>query len=218
MKTREVHSCPDAADDSNSPPEVFHRRVLERRSLRAFAPRAVAPGVLRALFEAARWAPSSVNEQPWRFIVATRAEPEPFARLLATLHPGNAAWAAAAPVLAISIARLEFERNGRPNRHAFHDVGLATAQLGLQAAVLGLGVHLMGGFDRDRARATLDIPAVFDPVAAIALGYPGDPDTLPEPWRERERAVRTRRPLAESVFGGRWGEPATAITAAEPAT
>lgn len=182
-----------------------HDLVAQRWSPRAFAERTVAREDLGSLFEAARWAASSYNEQPWRFVVATRDEPEAFEALASCLVPFNAAWAAQAPVLAFSLARTTFERNGKPNAHAWHDVGLALGNLTLEAQSRGLVLHQMAGFDAARAREVLGLPADVDPVAAFALGYAGEPDALPEEMREGERAPRTRKPLAELVHVGTLG-------------
>jgi nitroreductase len=186
--------------------------LLRRRwSPRAFADRLVEPEKLRGLLEAARWAPSSYNEQPWSFLVATKDDPENFQRLLSCLVEGNQAWAQFAPVLMISIARLNFAQNGQPNRHAFHDVGLAAENLVIQAMALDLMVHQMAGFYPDKARELFRIPSGYEPVAAIAVGYPGEPDRLPEKLRQRELAPRTRKALREFVFGGEWGRPAGVV-------
>jgi nitroreductase len=107
----------------------------------------------------------------------------------------------------LSIARLNFERNNKPNRHAFHDVGQAVASLTLQATALGLVVHQMAGFEIEKARAEYKLPEGYEPVAAIAVGYQGDADTLPEDLREKELAPRTRRAQDSFVFKGKWGEP-----------
>lgn len=183
--------------------------LLARRwSPRAFAPTPVPGDVLGSLFEAARWAPSCFNEQPWRFVFAHRAEHEAFERLASCLVESNARWAAAAPVLMLSVARTTFTRNDKPNRHALHDVGLAAENLVLQAEALGLGVHQMAGFDVARARDVLAVPPDHEPVAMFALGYRGTPESLPDDLRQRELAPRQRRPLAEFVFTGRFGTPA----------
>ncbi|MHC5010008.1 MAG: nitroreductase family protein [Planctomycetota bacterium] len=192
-------------DKAASTAHPIHDLMARRWSPRAFDARSVPPDVLRSVLEAARWAPSSFNAQPWHFIVATKDAPEDFARLLACLVEGNQGWARHAPVLLFSAARLDFERNGKPNRHAWHDVGLATENLMLQATAHGLVTHAMAGYHADVARETLGIPEGFEPVAAIALGYPGDPSRLPDPLRAAEAAPRTRKPLSEIVFEGRWG-------------
>lgn len=185
-----------------------HELLRERWSPRAFADRGVDPEDLRALLEAAQWAPSCFNEQPWAFVVARREDGEEFERLLGCLVPGNQAWARSAAVLMLSVAKLRFERNGKPNRHAGHDVGLAVAQLTAQATALGLGVHQMAGFDADAARSTYSIPEGWEPMAAIAVGHPGDPDALPDGLRERELGPRSRKPLSDFVFAGEWGKSA----------
>jgi nitroreductase len=205
------HARPAADERDPSIPSSFDDLVARRYSPLAFDARAVAPQTLRQLFDAARWAASSMNEQPWRFIVATRDDTASFEKILSTLVPGNAAWAAQAPVLVLSVARKNFERGDHPNRFAQHDVGQAMAQLSLAATERGLGVHQMGGFDAEQARALFHIPAEYEPVAAIALGYPGDVATLPEALRQRSRAPRTRRELESIVFGGTWGEPAALV-------
>lgn len=191
-------------------PQV-HELIRERWSPRAFDDRAVEPEALRSLLEAAQWAPSSYNQQPWTFIVATRERPEEHRRLLDCLVPFNQAWARQAPVLMLSVAKLDFDA-GEPNRHAFHDVGQAAAQLVLQAMSLGLKAHQMAGFDAAKARRTYGIPEAHDPVAAIAVGYPGDPASLPEDLRAQEIGPRRRRPLSEIAFSQRWGEPSAVVS------
>jgi len=147
-----------------------HDLIRRRWSPLAFASRTVDPEVLRSLFEAARWAPSSYNEQPWSFLAATRDQPRLFEQMVDCLIDANARWARNAPVLAISVAKLRFDRDGSPNRHAFHDVGLAVENLVIQATAWGLCVHQMGGFRPDRAREVFRIPEDHEPVAAMAIG------------------------------------------------
>lgn len=185
----------------------IHELLGRRWSPHAFAERGVEPEKLRRLLEAARWAPSSFNEQPWSFLVATKDEPAEYERLLGCLVEANQQWARLAPVLMLSVARLNFERNAKPNRHAFHDVGLAAASLVIQAMAEGLFVHQMAGINVERARELYAVPEGFEPVAGIALGYPGDPEQLPEKLRQRELAPRGRKPLEQIVFSGRWGAP-----------
>jgi nitroreductase len=186
----------------------IHDLLARRWSPLGFAERLVEPWKLQSLFEAARWAPSSFNEQPWSYLVATRDNPEEFDRIVSCLSEGNVPWASRAPVLMLSIAKTVFQRNGRPNRHAFHDVGLSISNLIVQATTLGLFVHQMAGFDPERARQLFEIPAEHEAVAAVALGYPGPVDSLPAPLQERQRAARSRKPLTETVFRGKWGQPA----------
>jgi nitroreductase len=186
--------------------------LLKRRwSPRAFADRPVEPEKLLSLWEAARWAASTANQQPWSFIVATKRDEAEYARLLSCLRENNQQWASRAPVLMVSVAKLAFDANGQPNRHAFHDVGLAVANLIMQATALGLGVHQMAGIYPDRVRELYGVPEEFEPVAGIVLGYPGDPASLPDELRQRELAPRTRKPLESFVFQGAWGETASMV-------
>lgn len=188
-----------------------HELIRNRWSPRAFAENPVSAEVLRALFEAARWAPSSNNEQPWAYFVATKDDAESYAKMLGVLVEFNANWAKQAPVLALSVAHVKMQRDGKPNRVALHDVGSATSQLTLEANSRGLQVHQMAGFDAERARQTFAIPPDWEPVAGIALGYPGDPESLPDKLRERELAPRMRKPLSEFVMTGSWGHTAPFI-------
>ena len=189
----------------------IHDLLRQRWSPRAFSEQHVEPDALRSLLEAARWAPSSYNEQPWAFIIATKQDQAEYARLLSCLVEGNIQWAQRAPVLMVSVARRSFEENGKSNRHAFHDIGLAVANLVVQATALGLAVHQMAGIFPDKVRELYNIPEDYEPVAGIALGYPGDPDTLPERLRQRELAPRSRKPIREFVFAGRWGQTSPLI-------
>jgi nitroreductase len=189
-----------------------HDLVRDRWSPRAFGDKAVAPDVLRSLFEAARWAPSSNNEQPWSYIVATKDDKENFAKMLSVLVEFNAGWAKNASVLAIAVAELAFAKNAAPNRNAQYDVGAATAWLSVEATAQGLFVHQMAGFDPEKARQVFGIPKEWDAIAAIAIGYPGDPASLPQPLHDRELAPRTRKPLGEFVMSGNWGHTASFVS------
>jgi len=189
------------------PAPVAHpiETLLQRRwSPRAFDPRPVERAVLLRLFEAARWAPSSFNEQPWRYIVTSQEDPERLKEAQSVLSPGNA-WATKAPVLICTVAQLTFARNGKPNRHAFHDVGAASENLLLQATSLGLFAHQMAGFDVEKARAVFQVPEGYEPVAMMALGYPAALETLTDEQRAHEQRARARRPIEEFVFDGRFG-------------
>jgi nitroreductase len=178
--------------------------LLRRRwSPRAFDQRPVEPEKLASMFEAARWSASCFNEQPWSFIVATRDDAVEFARLLSCLVEGNQAWASHVPVLMVSLARLNFKQNGKPNRTAIHDVGLATAQMIVQAMAMGVFMHPMAGFHVDKVRELYGVPEDYEPVAAIAAGYPGDPATLSESLRQRELAPRVRKAQEEFTYRGR---------------
>ena len=184
----------------------IHDLLQRRWSPRAFSDRAVAPDTLRSLWEAARWVASCFNEQPWSFIVATKEDPKDFSRLLSCLVQGNITWAQHAPVLMVSVAKTHFDQDGSPNPHAWHDVGQAAANLTVQATALGLFVHQMAGILPDKIRELYQIPDQYEPVAGIAMGYPGNPDSLPEALRKKELAPRIRRAIHEFVFSGRWGQ------------
>jgi nitroreductase len=192
---------------------AIHDLLRHRWSPRAFAEKAVPVEVLRSLFEAARWAPSSNNEQPWAYLVATKGDSEHFRKMVEVLVEFNAGWARHAPVVALSVAHVKTQRDGKPNRVALHDVGTASAQLTFEANAQGLQVHQMAGFDAEKARQSFAIPADWEPVAAMAIGYPGDPTSLPEKLRERELAPRTRKPLSEFVMTGGWGQTAAFVAA-----
>ena len=189
-----------------------HELVVGRWSPYAFDACPVSVEDLRSLFEAARWAPSSYNEQPWSYVVATRDEPEAFQRLLSCLVEPNQAWARAAPALALGVVSERFRRNDRPNTAAEHDLGLAAGNLLLEATARGLYVHQMIGILPDLARELYAIPDGFRALTGIAIGYPGDPGGLPEQLRERDLEARTRRPLREFVFSDSWGSPSSILT------
>jgi nitroreductase len=182
--------------------------LLRRRwSPRAFSAEPVGPALLRSLFEAARWAPSASNLQPWHFLLARREESEAFEAMLSCLVPFNQAWCRGAAALVLTVARMT-TAEGKPNAHAWHDVGQAAAHLTFQAASLGLFVHQMAGIEPARIRETYRVPEGYEPVSAIALGYAGSPDQLDPRLKERERAPRSRRKQAEFVFAGAFGRPA----------
>jgi nitroreductase len=179
--------------------------IGERWSPRAFAPMPLSDAELGSILEAGRWAASCYNDQPWRFLVGRKDRGDGWQRLFDCLVPGNQAWCAAVPVLMLSVAVPLFRHNGAPNRHAQHDVGMASAQMALQAHAIGLALHFMAGFDRDKARAAFAIPEGHEPMAAFAAGHPAEPDALPEAIRPRELAPRQRLGLDEIAFGERWG-------------
>lgn len=182
--------------------------IQQRWSPRAFSDQTVEIEKLQSLFEAARWAASSYNEQPWRFIIATKQDhPERYEKILSCLVEANQAWAKSAPVLMLNLISERFMKNDKPNRVAEHDLGLAMGNLSLQAASLGLMVHQMAGVDLDKASATFNPPEGFVPMTAAAIGYAGDPESLEEEWmREAEVAPRTRMDFDAFVFGDDWGK------------
>jgi nitroreductase len=191
----------------------IHKLIAERWSPYAFAEKPVPRADLQSLFEAARWAPSSYNEQPWRYIVATKEEAAEFERVLACLVEGNQAWARNAPVLALGCTSLQFALNGKPNAAAIHDLGIASATLTFEATARGLHVHQMIGILPDKARSTYAIPDAFLPLTGLAIGYAAPADTLPDKLRERDLALRTRKPLREFVFAKDWGRAFSPIAA-----
>jgi nitroreductase len=188
------------------PDHPIHELIANRWSPYAFAEGAVPLSELQSLFEAARWAPSSYNEQPWRYIVATKQEPPEFERLLACLVEGNQAWARNAPALALGCTSLRFALNGKPNAAAIHDLGIASATLTFEATARGLHVHQMIGIVPDKARSAYAIPDDFQPLTGLAIGYAASGDSLPDKLRERDLAPRTRKPLQEFVFSKEWGQ------------
>lgn len=180
--------------------------VLQRWSPRAFAHKEIPGAELRKLFEAARWAASSSNEQPWRFLVGRR-EDETYRKIFDCLLGFNRSWAGNAPVLILSAAKKTFSSQPSPNRFALHDLGAATANLSLQATALGMHTHSMAGFDAEKARAFFAIPTDFEIGAVTAVGYMGDPGELNEALRTREEALRQRKPIEEFVLSA-WETPA----------
>lgn len=173
--------------------------ILRRWSPRSFAAREVSTADLKKIFEAARWAASSYNEQPWRFLVGKRGD-STYDKIFSALIEFNQSWAKTAPVLILSLAKTTFTQNSKPNDYHLHDTGAATAYLSLQATELGLHTHSMAGFDKEKARAAFGIPEDFGIGAVTALGYLGDPEALPEQMRQVETAPRTRKALGEIVF------------------
>jgi nitroreductase len=179
---------------------------LQRWSPRSFSDLPVRSEDLRAIFEAARWAPSSSNEQPWRFLVGERNS-NTYNKILESLVEFNRTWARTAPVLILGVAKKTFARNGNPNDYAFHDLGQAAVILCYQATSLGLFTHQMAGYDRDLARRLLAIPDDYQLGSVMALGYQGDPASLPEGMQKTETSPRTRMAVDAFVFSA-WSEPA----------
>jgi nitroreductase len=186
-----------------------HELIQHRWSPRAFSGQPVPSDILRSLFEAARWAPSSNNEQPWAFLVSTTDDKENHAKMLSTLVEFNQGWAKHAPVLAIAVSEMAFAKTGKPNRNAFYDTGSALAHLSMEATSRDLFVHQMAGFDPHKVIELFEIPSGWEPIAAFTIGYPGDPETLPDALRQRELAPRERKPLDSFVMGGQWGKTAS---------
>lgn len=177
----------------------IHELIKSRRSRRAFSNRLIELEKIKSLFEAARWAPSSLNEQPWAYIYATKGQ-ELWDKIFETLSPGNKIWAKDAPLLIVSFCKRNFSRNGAPNGAARYDVGAANAFLTLQATHLGLNTHQMGGFDHQLLRQNLNVPESFDEGVIIAIGYGGDLNQLPVHLQEREISPRMRNVQDEFVM------------------
>ncbi len=190
---------------------TIHELIAKRWSPCGFAHRTVSRDDLLSLFEAARWAPSSYNEQPWNYLVATKDQLDNFGRMLSCLVEPNRDWAQHVPVLVLTVAGLNFTRNGKPNTAAWHDIGLASASLSLEATARGLSVHQMIGIIPDKAREIYEIPEGFQAVTALAIGYAADPETLETPIQQRDTAVRQRKRLSDFVFSDRWGTIAKII-------
>ena len=174
--------------------------ILGRRSPYVFSDTAISKDELKALFEAARWAPSSYNEQPWRFIVGQKGDAV-YDKILSTLVDANAAWASQAPVLVIAATSTRFARNDKENGHARYDLGQSVASLALAAWSNGIAVHQMAGFSPDVAAKAFALPDGTEAVTAIAIGKVAAPETLDEDTRQKEQGPRQRRPLSEIVFG-----------------
>ncbi len=184
----------------------------ERWSPRAFADRPVESRKIRRMLEAARWTMSSYNEQPWRYVVASRHDdPETYEAVLNGLAEGNQSWAKNAPVLMLSFYKTTFSKNERPNRSAKHDVGAASAALTFQATAMDLYVHQMAGIRKDVIRNTFDVPDDVEPMAGLAVGYLGDPEILSDKMQKSERSPRTRKPLDDFAFGAEWGTPSEIV-------
>lgn len=183
----------------------IHDLLRRRWSPWAFADQSVEKEKLGSLLEAARWASSLFNEQPWSFIIARKEDGDSHRRVLNCLVESNRLWAKRAPVLILTIVKQTFDLDGRPNTHAWHDVGLAVANLVIQATAMGLGVHQLAGIYPDRIRSLFAIPDGYDPVSALAMGYFGNPDSLPDALRAKELAARSRKNLDEFVYCEKWG-------------
>ncbi len=159
------------------------------------------------LLEAARWAPSCFGDQPWRFVVWDKnKDATSWQQAFDCLVPGNQAWVKNSPLLLLTIADTLFNHNSKPNRFGQYDTGAATENLCLQASSMGLMAHQMGGFDADKAREVFAIPAQFNLMAMVSVGYPADIESLEGEVLSRETAARTRRPLNELFFAGAWGK------------
>lgn len=188
---------------------AIHSLIKQRYSPYQFSPeRLVADADLAALFEAARWAASSFNAQPWRYLIAKREDDADFAKILNCLTEANRVWAQHAGVLALGFAQHNFEYNGKPNRVAIHDLGAASAQLTLEAENRGLKVHQMAGILQDVIREKFQVPDGFEPVTGLAIGYADVNLELPDDIRQRDNKTRERKSFSDFLFASTWGHPA----------
>jgi len=178
--------------------------IKNRWSPRAFSSDPIEEEKIMSLLEAARWAPSCYNEQPWNFILFKRENREEFNKILDVLSPRNKLWAKGAPLILLSVAKTNFERNGKTNRHALHDVGAAVTNLTMQATSMGLYIHQMAGFNSEKAQQLFKIPDGYKPVSAMAIGYYGNIEDLPDEFKKSETATRRRKPVSDFVFQGTW--------------
>jgi nitroreductase len=190
---------------------MIHEIIKNRYSTRAFSEKPVDREKIVSLFEAARWSPSSRNEQPWRFIVGLKEEPVTFNKIAEILNPANRIWASKAPLLILTIAKLNINSTEQINRHALHDLGLAIANLTFQASAVNLYVHQMGGFDQQKARDIFMIPDNYEPVTVLAVGYKGDLKSLPANLKNRELSERIRKDLSDLVFSEKFGQASNII-------
>jgi len=186
----------------------IHDIIANRWSPRAIdADKPVSRDALLALLEAARWAPSCFNDQPWRFIVCDKnTDVASWQSAFATLAEKNQLWAKNAPVLILAVAMANFNHNGKPNRWGMYDTGAASASLCLQATALGLVVHQMGGYDAEQARMAFNLPADCTPMGMMAIGFQAEADILAEDFKAAELAERSRNSLDGQFFAGTWGK------------
>jgi len=182
-----------------------HELIYQRTSPFIFEDRPIDPDVVHRLFEAARWAPSSYNDQPWDFVVAVKGRGEGWENVYSALIEPNQQWANRVPLFIVTVARKEFRKREGTNPHSWYDVGAATMLLSLQATDMGLVVRQMAGFDREAVGKTLQIPDGCEPVTVLAVGYPGkEEEGLLATRQERHRSARQRRPLDHFVHDEVW--------------
>jgi len=187
--------------------QSIHELIVQRRSIRAFSEKSIEKETLLQLFEAARWAPSSRNEQPWRFIAARKEDVNSFQRMLSGLNENNKLWAQQSAALIMVLAQSNFSGalQHHENEHAWFDAGLAVANMTLQATALNLFMRQMGGFNAEQAKKEFSIPDTYEPIIIIALGYQGEVTSLPENLQERESRPRHRKELSELIYSDRFG-------------
>ena len=179
-----------------------HEFIKNRWSPRSFDDKRIEKEKILSLFESARWASSAHNEQPWRFVYAAKDNRANYNKLLECVNENNRVWIATAPLLMLAVVRNDMVRDNKPNRHAMYDLGLATGNIMVEATSLGLYVHVVGGFDGEKARTLFNISSAYSPVTMIAVGYLGKPDALPEKYKALETSPRTRKKIEEFAFEG----------------
>jgi nitroreductase len=184
----------------NNEADLLFKTIQKRYSPVVFSNTRISDEILFKLFEAARWAPSSYNDQPWNFIYGRKGEDEVYDILFDTLMDANKTWAKSAPVLALSVANMISPTTNKENRYAFHDTGMAVGNLLLQAAAMDVYVHQMGGYSKSKARNNLNIPKTNEPVAMIAIGYKGNLKDFPEDIQKKENKKRVRKELKDFVW------------------
>ena len=184
----------------------IHELFVKRWSPYQFANRSVTETDLLSLFEAARWAPSSYNEQPWRFIVARKEDTQEFQKLLSVLEEANQTWAQHASALVLTSAHLEFDRNGKHNKAAIHDLGAAVGYLSLEATARGLAVHQIIGIQPELAKTTFNVPDEYEVLTAFAIGYAAETVADNQKFADRDQTKRARKPFSEFVYRNAWQE------------
>jgi len=177
-----------------------HQLIKSRWSPRSFLNDKIPEETIFTLFEAASWAPSSRNEQPWRFIYGIKDEGPNYKKIYDTLVHWNQQWAKTAPLLILTVAKLNSEFHNQENKYALYDLGQSVANLVFQAGELNLYCHQMGGFDEEKARNAFQLPIHFSAITVIAVGYLGNPDILPEDMKELETRPRTRMDISRIAF------------------
>ena len=177
-----------------------HEIISNRWSTRSYDnKKTVSKAELNSVFEAARWAPSAFNEQPWNFIYSSKENSTGYNQLFSCLNEANQRWAINAPVLLLSYVKKTVSLNGNTNKNALHDLGLAIQNMSLQATSMGMQLHIMGGFDFELAKSVFGISDDYLVATMMALGFPGNPDELPEDVKKRELSPRIRKPISEFV-------------------
>lgn len=184
----------------------IHELIKKRWSPRAFSTKKIEKKSLIKILDAARWSASCFNEQPWRFIVGMKDQDKKWQNIYDVLAEGNQIWCKNAPILMLLVTKKTFTHNQKPNQWSDYDLGQAAAYISIQALTENIFVHQMGGFSASKARELFSIPEDFEPKTAMALGYPGHPDMLPDDLKKSELAPRKRRKLNELVLSQQWGQ------------